>query len=289
MSSAITIATEADRAALEAYLAARSDSCMLLRGNLREVGLAWTAPVGERLQAQFAIARRGDAVIGVVAHCWNGNLLVQADALAGELAVAAVQHSGRRIAGLLGPTEQVAAARAALGLDGAATTGDHDEVLMALRLDQMIVPPALRDAAVTGRRAAPGDRELLTAWRVAYGEETGLESGPAAAARIAESLEAALAAPRPRLWLLEHAGAPVAMCAHTAVLPDAVQLGGVFTPPALRGRGHARAVVAASLIEARADGATRAVLFTPSPDAMAAYRAVGFAPIGRYALLVFAA
>lgn len=288
MSSEITIATAADRAAIEAYLATRSDSCMLMRSNLREAGMAWTPPAGERLQAQYAIARRGDAVIGVAGHGWNGNLLLQADALAGELAVAAVQHSGRRVAGLLAPAEQAAEARAALGLVGAPTIADHDETLMALSLDRMIVPAALRDGTVTGRRAAPRDRDQLIAWRVAYNEETGLEAGAAAEARIAEGMTGSLAGARPRLWVIEHAGAPVAMCAHSAVLPDSVQIGGVFTPPALRGRGHARAVVAASLLDAQRDGAVRAILFTPRPDAIAAYRAVGFAPIGRYALVLFA-
>jgi len=67
-----------------------------------------------------------------------------------------------------------------------------------------------------------------------------------------------------------------------------VQVGGVYTPPALRNRGHARAVVAASLLDARGDGATRGILFTPRPDAVAAYRALGFAAIGRYAIVVFA-
>jgi predicted GNAT family acetyltransferase len=78
------------------------------------------------------------------------------------------------------------------------------------------------------------------------------------------------------------------MCLHNAVLPDAVQIGGVYTPPELRGRGHARAVVATSLTDARAAGATRAILFTPRPDAAAAYRAVGFAPVGHYAVVLFA-
>lgn len=54
------------------------------------------------------------------------------------------------------------------------------------------------------------------------------------------------------------------------------------------GRGHARAVVATSLIDARAAGATRAILFTPRPDPVAAYRAVGFAPVGYYAVVLFA-
>jgi predicted GNAT family acetyltransferase len=87
--------------------------------------------------------------------------------------------------------------------------------------------------------------------------------------------------------VVEHDGAVVATCTHNAVLPDAVQVGGVFTPPLLRGRGHARAVVATSLIDARAAGATRATLFTPRADALAAYRAVGFEPVGRYAIVLF--
>jgi predicted GNAT family acetyltransferase len=63
----------------------------------------------------------------------------------------------------------------------------------------------------------------------------------------------------------------------------------VFTPQALRGRGYARAVVAGSLTEARSAAVARAVLFTPRPDAVAAYRAVGFEQIGRYAVVLFAA
>jgi predicted GNAT family acetyltransferase len=63
----------------------------------------------------------------------------------------------------------------------------------------------------------------------------------------------------------------------------------VFTPQALRGRGYARAVVAGSLAQARSAGVARAVLFTPRPDAVAGYRAVGFEQIGRYGVVLFAA
>jgi GNAT superfamily N-acetyltransferase len=134
--AALSIApvTDADPAAVDAYLAARSDTCMFLRSNLRDAGLSWTLPRGAPLQAQHVVGRRGGEVIGVAAHGWNG----------------------------------------------------------------------------------------------------------------------------------------------------------VYTPPELRGRGHARAVVATSLIDARAAGATRAILFTPRPNAVAAYRAVGFAPIGHYAVVLFA-
>ena len=41
-------------------------------------------------------------------------------------------------------------------------------------------------------------------------------------------------------WVVEAAGVPVSYSAFNARLPDAVQVGGVFTPRDLRGRGYAR-------------------------------------------------
>lgn len=284
----IAAASDADRPALDAYLAARSDTCMLLRSNLRTVGLAWTPPAGAVAQAQYVVGRRDGELMGVAGHAWNGNVLLQADADAGALAVRAAQHSGRRVAGLLGAFDQVASARAALGLADAPVSLDSEETLMALALDQLAVPPALQSGAVTGRRAAAADREVLVAWRAAYLVETGAHvPGSDPRTQAGAAIDGALA--RHQVWLVECSGAPVAMCTHNAVLPDAVQVGGVFTPPALRGRGFARAVVARSLLDARTAGAARAILFTPRPDAVAAYRAVGFEPIGRYAVVLFTA
>ena len=64
-------------------------------------------------------------------------------------------------------------------------------------------------------------------------------------------------------------------------------MGGVWTPPERRGRGYARAVVAASLLDARAEGVERAVLFTENPVARRAYEALGFRRVGEYGLVIF--
>jgi predicted GNAT family acetyltransferase len=68
-----------------------------------------------------------------------------------------------------------------------------------------------------------------------------------------------------------------------------VQVGGVWTPPARRGRGYARAAVAGSLLDARARGVTRGVLFTAQENrpAQRAYEALGFQVVGDYGLLGF--
>jgi predicted GNAT family acetyltransferase len=87
--------------------------------------------------------------------------------------------------------------------------------------------------------------------------------------------------------VLEADGALAAYSAFNARLPEIVQVGGVWTPRPQRGRGFARAVVAASLLEARAEGVARAVLFTESPAARRCYEALGFRKVSEYGLVIF--
>ncbi|HEY6066629.1 MAG TPA: GNAT family N-acetyltransferase, partial [Thermoanaerobaculia bacterium] len=91
-------------------------------------------------------------------------------------------------------------------------------------------------------------------------------------------------------WILLDRGTPVSYSAFNARLPDAVQVGGVWTPPDLRGRGYGRAVVAGSLLAARSEGARLALLFTGEENrsARAAYEALGFRVVGDYGLVIFA-
>lgn len=81
----------------------------------------------------------------------------------------------------------------------------------------------------------------------------------------------------------------VAYAAYNAALPEIVQIGGVWTPPELRGRGYGRAVVAASLLAARDDGVQRAVLFTGERNVAAqrAYAALGFRRIDDWGIVLF--
>src|SRR5438552_10624203 len=75
-----------------------------------------------------------------------------------------------------------------------------------------------------------------------------------------------------------------------AMLPDIVQIGGVWTPPEFRGRGYARAVVAGSLLAARKQGVARAVLFADPANERArrAYQFLGFRIVGDYGLVLLA-
>ena len=84
-------------------------------------------------------------------------------------------------------------------------------------------------------------------------------------------------------------GRPVSTTAFNATVPDMVQVGGVFTPPQLRGRGYTRTIVAHSLVDATRQGATRAVLFAArgNGSSQRAYRALGFEQVGPFRLTVF--
>jgi predicted GNAT family acetyltransferase len=93
-----------------------------------------------------------------------------------------------------------------------------------------------------------------------------------------------------RNFALEQDGALVAYAGYNAATPGCVQIGGVWTPPALRGRGHARAVVAGALLLARARGVARSILFTGEDNraSQTAYRALGYERVGDYGLILFA-
>lgn len=272
-----------DEAALEAYLRPRADSSMFLRANARAAGLA---DRGERLQATYAAAFDGDAIVGVAAHAWNGIVLLQApDEHLGDVVRTAVAASGRAVNGLSGPWAQVVAARVALGLAAAPTQFDSRDDLFALALERLRVPAPLEDGRWVGRTQRDDDLELLARWRAAYLVETlGAPPGPDT------DEEARRQAAVGGWWLVDVEGEPCAITTFNAQLPDVVQVGGVYTPPERRGRGYARAAVAASLLDARARGAARAILFTGAGNepARRAYLALGFEIVGDYGLVLLA-
>jgi RimJ/RimL family protein N-acetyltransferase len=275
-----------DEAALDAFLAQHAETSMFLRSNARAAGLE---DRGEPMQATYVAALEAGRIVGAAAHCWNGIVLVQAPppAHAAALAREAARRSGRPVSGLSGPWDQVVAARAALGLDGARTTKDSREELYVLDLAALVVPPALAAGQVRCRHPQERELELLTDWRVRFSlEALGVAPGPEL--RAASAADVRLHHDREADWLLLDGGTPAAYSVFNALLPAIVQIGGVWTPPELRGRGYGRAVVAGSLLAARRQQVQRAVLFADPRNAAAkqAYRALGFEIVGDYGLVL---
>ena len=189
---------------------------------------------------------------------------------------------GSRVAAILGEAGQVTGLRAALGLEqaaGHATTEPHYD----LPLTGLVMPDT---DGFTLRPLADAPRDLVIRWRRAYLLETMLGQESDVDATAIKDIDSYLAADSHRV--LFDGDTPVAMTGFNAVLPDAVQIGGVYTPPGLRSRGLARRAVALHLAQARAAGVTRAILFAASAAASTAYQAIGFRRIGTFAIVLHA-
>jgi len=277
-----------DEAALDTFLARHADTSMFLRSNARSAGLT---DRGQPMQATYVAVLDGERIRGVAAHCWNGMVLVQAPDAADAPAVAreAVRRSRRTVTGLSGPWSQVVAAREALGLGAAPTTKDSRDELYVLDLTRLVVPPELASGTLRCRHPTESELELLADWRVRFAVEAlGATDGPEL--RQASTDDVRLQHDRGTDWLLLAGAAPVSYSVFNAMLPDIVQIGGVWTAPEFRGRGYARSVVAGSLLSARKQGIERAVLFADPTNEAArrAYLFLGFRIVGDYGLVLLA-
>jgi ribosomal protein S18 acetylase RimI-like enzyme len=283
VAATVRLLAAADRPALDAFLRAHAPQAMFLRSNLAQSGLVDGV---QPYQGRYAAAFADGVITGVAAHYWNGFvILLGGHTAALALAVAA----GRHVAGLIGLPDAVAAARGALGLGARPVKVDSREGLFRLRLADMAVPPALLDGRLQCRPAVVPDLPLLAGWRFDFDVAmNGATESAAARADAQEMVERWVA--EGSQFLLCNDSRPVAGCCFNARLPDMVQLGNVWTPPELRGRGFARAVVAGALLQARRRDVAEAILFTGDDNAAAqrAYVALGFRRIGDYAILLFA-
>jgi len=200
----------------------------------------------------------------------------------GDWAAAARVLAGSAVTGLLGPADQVAGLRAALGPRARAVRHAGEEPGYRLALADLRLPDCAGWSLEPISDAVAG---TVRGWRAAYEREVFAMPGPGADAKAARDVARWRGADSHRvLW---RGGSPVALTGFNAVLPEVVQVGAVYVPPALRGQGHARLAVGLHLQQARAGGVRRAVLFAASPAAERAYVALGFQAAGRMGLVLF--
>jgi RimJ/RimL family protein N-acetyltransferase len=275
-----------DEGALEAFLIRHAASAMFLRANAHRGGLE---DRGEFHQATYGAAFSGGEIVAVAAHCWNGIVVLQAPVETERVANLAIERTRRAVTGIVGPPDQARLVRRALRFDDRPALLDSVEDLFALDLADLALPPPLASGTVRCRRAEERDHPLLAMWRIAYNQEA---LGQRATQELGQACrtEVEVLCGEGSFFVLE-TDALVACCNFNARLPDRVQIGGVYTPLLLRGKGYARAVVAGALLAARSAGVGEAILFTGRNNrpAQGAYRALGFRQVGQYALFLFEA
>jgi RimJ/RimL family protein N-acetyltransferase len=276
-----------DESRLFEFLSPYTESSLFLFANVERVGFA---DHGERFQGTYVASMEADgAITAVAAHSWNGIVMLQGDRGVERAARHAVELSGRKVSGFIGPWSLVCRSRKAFGLDQTRAAHDGAELLFSLSLDALRVPPLLSNSDVALRAPTAAEASgVLAAWRADYQCETlGTIRTPEqeqSARRETEGWREAGS-----LWVLTVADEIVAMTGFNAETRGIVQVGGVFTPPARRGRGYARAAVAASLALARERGVRRSILFTAETNQAArrAYVALGYEAIGDFGLVLF--
>lgn len=270
--------TAADLTEVTIFLRRHEAGSMFLLSNTAQ-GLDQPGPYGTRLWRADAT---GGGVSGVIGLTRGGALMTQWPGNADWSALRAVLV-GERLSVITGPAAQVAALPAALGLEHPPPERVDDEPGFTLELAAMVVPDG--PGALAGLDAA--DAALIGGWRAAFLHE--VNGVPLARAAVDGPAEVARWRAVGSHRLLVERGRPLALCGFNARLSDVVQVGGVYVPPELRGRGHARRAVALLLAEARDRGVTSAVLFAASEAAARAYRAIGFQPAARFGRVLLGA
>ena len=259
-----------DRAEIEAALTPHAEFAMFPLNNLRHHGMSGGHPYA----VTFWVARQGGAISDVLTQTEAG--LVMPCLPSGDYAAAAAVLRGREVAGIVGVKDWVRGLEAVLGLQGRRSL-DHDEPHFLLEIDRLVLPDG--PGRIVPLAEAPV--AVIKAWMLDYQLGT-LNTAPDQATQRVEHGYAQYAASGSHVVLMDGA-VPLAMTGFNAQVPDMVQVGGVYTPPDLRGRGHARRALALHLAASRVP---RATLFSASDMAARAYRAIGFRQIGDWTLLL---
>lgn len=237
------------------------------------------------LQQQLIGVFDGPALVGV---CWAGANLVPLVSDAESLAVIAEtqRRRGRRCSSIVGP------ANAVLGLWDLLRPAwspprdvRRDQPSMAIRDAPRVAP----DLAV--RRSTPADLDLLFPACVAmFTEEVGYSPTVAGAgyeARVRELVERG----RSFVRIDDGPGGPrvVFKAELGAVALGVAQVQGVWVPPELRGRGLAKAGMAAVVATTLREVAPTVSLYVNgyNAPAIAVYESVGFEQVGTYATVLF--
>lgn len=267
-------ASQSDLPAITDFLRQLCERAMFPLSNLARFGLdgegdyapsMWFATRDGAVSDVLTVGRGG----GVMPVLPNGDWEAAAEVL-----------RGRRIAAVIGPTDEVRPLIDAIGLQDAPVMLDRDEPHFVLDLNDLVIPEGPGELAPLAA-ADPAD---MIAWRAAYEiEALGLPADKAGASG-ARAYRTYIEADSHRVLI--DAGRTLSTSGFNARIPEMVQVGGVYTPPERRGRGHARRVVALHLDEARRAGVRKAVLFSASQSASRAYRAIGFQQIGEWTLFL---
>lgn len=268
---------------LSSYLNHYQETTMFIRNNLYYSGITYQ---DEPFHGEYYGSFENNQLNGVLAHYWNGNVMMQTEnftALSALVEEFKLKRT-RPIAGILGEDSQANFVIDKLGLQSSLFAINYQEKLFSLNLEKMITPQAINSYSCTLKTVQDCDMDVIKEWLIAYHIEAlgdDANNPKLEQSIIDEIQDTQLSQNR---WVLFVNNTPVSLCGFNANLPDIVQLGPVYTPLSLRNKGFARIVVYLCLKQAAARQVKKAILFTNDNSAICAYLALGFQEIGKYRL-----
>lgn len=268
-------ATEADIPEIVEFLQPRAVTSMFPLNNLYEFGLN-----GDHPRAPIMWISRDDGrITDILSFTNEGMVMPQCPNKDWRQFVEPL--NGRDLIGIIGPADQCRSFLEKFGMSRTPTTLDHDEPQYELNLENLIVPDGVGEIVPLQE----ADKNLMIQWRYDY-EIEALKQPPEIAEPTASRDYETYTAKISHVTLMDGDNA-LCTTGFNARLPDIVQIGGVYTPPELRGKGYARRAVALHLAQARDEGVKRATLFSANEFASRAYQAIGFTYVGEWTLCLF--
>lgn len=211
-----------DEANLEIFLKSHMDESMFLRSNLYHSGLSYhDKPFHGEYFASFDDTKK---ITGVLAHYWNGNIIVQCPDFNVLRALVDIFQKSvtREIAGILGEEQQADVVIQHLQLKHIDYSVNYPDGLYALNLQNLAMPD--NQDRYQLKVAKDCDKCLLYEWIRAYQiEALGAEEGSSILKEHVESEVKSTLEGNDR-WVLEENGIPVSLCGFNARLPDIVQI-----------------------------------------------------------------
>jgi GNAT superfamily N-acetyltransferase len=220
----------------------------------------------------FAVVLDGERVVGATMRTPPHNLILSLidDDRALDLIAGDAREVFGSLPGVVGPTEPVA--KFARIWPEPAEIGIQQRVY---RASEVIWPEG-----VSGSMCSydDDDRELMIGWMDAFVAEA-LPSAPPEDSE--HWLERTLAGPDSGIVLWVDGDRPVSFSGYGGLTPNGIRIGPVYTPPELRRRGYASALVAEQTRMLLDRGRTFCFLFTDlaTPTSNSIYQRIGYEPV----------
>ena len=240
----------------------------------RQRWAAWTAP------PQFWWMTSGGNVIGAASWTPPFALLVSSmpEAATAHMAASALQRAtelGIELRGVSGPAGTALAIAAAAAAQTGTRVVEHMRMVVHELTSVSDVPRPDGEA----RQATREDAPLVIEWLRAFSAEVHAPMGGDMSATITALIDAA------RIWLWID-GEPRSTASLHPAVGGIVRIGGVYTPPSIRGRGYARRLVHDITVAAlRTPGVRGCTLNTDAsnPVSNSIYRQIGYVPVAEHA------